>query len=174
MTDDRPRDLPPGLDLDEDDLVEDHGIEEEEPDERYSGWDGIGTRREARERALALLYEAEQRRLSPAAEVLDTLPVRPEAFAGELVVGTSDHQDEIDRIITDHSHRWPLVRMPAIDRALLRLGVYELVYTDVPTGAVISEAVELAKRYSTDESHRFVNGVLSAVAVNHRGSSPGA
>jgi len=156
---------PPELHLDDGDVVEGVEIIEDRPaEERSSGFDGVGTRREARERALALLYEAEQRQLAPAASVLDDLPVLPERFACELVVGVSDHLDAIDAIITEHSESWPLERMPALDRALLRLGIYELRWTDVPTGAVISEAVELAKRYSTDDSHRFVNGMLARVA----------
>ncbi|MBX3285980.1 MAG: transcription antitermination factor NusB [Actinobacteria bacterium] len=124
----------------------------------------MGTRRESRERALALLYEAEQRGIVPPAAVVDQLPVPPEAFAGELVVGVSDHLAEIDDRLRSYSVSWPLERMPAIDRALLRLGTYELAYTDVPVGACISEAVELAKRYSTDDSHKFVNGMLARVA----------
>lgn len=163
MTGDRPDNLPPELGVEPDDIVEDHGVVDEAI-ERFSGWDGVGTRREARERTLALLYEAEQRGLEPNAEVLEGLPVRPEPFTCELVEGVSRHLAEIDAVISAESHRWPLDRMPAIDRALLRLGVYELCWTDVPTGAVISEAIELAKRYSTDESHRFVNGLLSTVA----------
>src|SRR5699024_1882926 len=160
-------DLPPDLETSDDDIVEDLGVAEEH-EERISGWDGIGTRREARERALALLYEAEQRELSPLADVLDGLAVLPEEFASDLVAGVSDRLTELDEIISGYSRRWPLERMPALDRALLRLGVYELTATDVPTGAVISEAVELAKRYSTDESHRFINGLLSRVAAESR------
>lgn len=177
MTDPNPALLPPDLALHDDDVVEavevvaEPDLEEvdegEGPDaapERVSGFDGIGTRRESRERALALLYEAEQRLISPPAGVIDELPVPPEAFAGELVVGVSDHLAEIDELLRTYSVSWPLERMPAIDRALLRLGTYELVYTDVPVGACISEAVELAKRYSTDDSHKFVNGMLARVA----------
>lgn len=132
--------------------------------ERVSGFDGIGTRREARERALALLYEAESKGLSPLASVLDALPLAPEPFAGELVVGVSDHLGELDELIGRYSKGWPIGRMPAIDRALLRMGTYELAHTDVPVGACISEAVELAKRYSTDDSSSFVNGLLGRIA----------
>ena len=136
--------------------------------ERVSGFDGVGTRRESRERALALLYEAEQRAIAPVDSILASLPVPPEAFAAELVVGVSGHQQEIDDTISRLSVGWPLERMPALDRALLRLGIYELGWTDVPVGAVISEAVELAKRYSTDDSHKFINGVLARVATESR------
>jgi transcription antitermination protein NusB len=132
----------------------------------YQG--GVGSRREARERALALMYEAETKSLTPA-EVIDALPLPPEPFAGELLIGVGDHADEIDATIRDYAKGWTLERMPALDRALLRIGVYELRYTpDVPTGAVISEAVELAKTFSTDDSGKFVNGMLSAIAADLR------
>lgn len=135
---------------------------------RTSGRDGIGTRREARERALSLLYEAEQRGLVPLAAVLGELAVPAEPFVRELVEGVSAHLVELDAEIAARSVSWPLERMPAIDRALLRLGCFELRHTDVPVAACLSEAVELAKRYSTEDSHRFVNGLLSAVAKDAR------
>jgi len=177
--------LPPGLDLADDDVIEafeevevpiEDSIEEvdaadqfePEAPARVSGFDGVGTRRESRERALALLYEAEQKGLSPMAEVIDLLPVAPEPFAAELVVGVSDHLEEIDDLIGRYSVGWTVARMPAIDRTLLRLATYELAHTDVPVGACISEAVELAKRYSTDDSHTFVNGLLSRLATELR------
>jgi N utilization substance protein B len=136
--------------------------------ERRSGFDGVGTRREARERALALLYEAEQKAISPPAGVLDELPIPVEAYAGELVVGVSDHLAEIDDLLGRFAVGWTVVRMPAIDRTLLRLAAFELGYTDVPVGVCISEAVELAKRYSTDDSPGFVNGLLSRLATELR------
>lgn len=150
-----------------DDLVDAEVVGDDAP-ERVSGFDGVGTRRESRERALALLYEAEQKGLSPMATVLDLLPVTPEPFAAELVVGVSDHQAELDELIGRYSVGWTVARMPAIDRTVLRLATYELAHTDVPVGACISEAVELAKRYSTDDSHTFVNGLLSRLAVELR------
>ena len=136
--------------------------------ERVSGFDGIGTRREARERALALLYEAEQKGLRPPASVIDDLPLPAEPYAAELVVGVSDHLEEIDELLGRFSVGWPVGRMPAVDRALLRMATFELGHTDVPVGACISEAVELAKRYSTDDSHTFVNGLLSRLASELR------
>jgi len=129
---------------------------------------GIGSRREARERAFTLLYEAETKGIAPSAVVAD-LPVEPEAFTLELVEGVEVNAPALDLTIERYAHDWTLDRMPALDRAILRLGVYELSHRpDVPTGAVISEAVELAKRFSTDESSRFVNGVLAAVAADVR------
>jgi transcription antitermination protein NusB len=129
---------------------------------------GVGSRREARERALALLYEAEAKSATPA-QVVDELVVTPEPFAAELVVGVGEHLDEIDAVIRAYAQGWTLERMPSIDRALLRIGVFELLHRpDVPTGAVIDEAVALAKEFSTDDSGRFVNGLLSAVAAAER------
>ena len=128
----------------------------------------VGTRREARERALSLLYEAELKDVTPAA-LLDELPLRAEPFVADLVGGVGVHKDVIDELISRYAIDWTLDRMPAVDRNLLRLAVYELLERpDVPLGAVISEAVELAKRYSTDESGRFVNGVLASVAAEVR------
>ncbi|HWG74754.1 MAG TPA: transcription antitermination factor NusB [Acidimicrobiales bacterium] len=123
-----------------------------------------GSRREARERALGLLYEAEVKGQAPRA-LLDGLPVTPDAFVVDVVRGVSSNAAEIDLLIAGHSIDWAVERMPAVDRALLRMATFELMdRPDVPTGAVISEAVELAKQYSTEESGRFVNGVLAAIA----------
>jgi transcription antitermination protein NusB len=127
-----------------------------------------GSRREARERALSLLYEAESKDAAPGS-VLADLPLAPEPFVVDLVTGVADHGDRIDGLIASHAIDWTLDRMPAVDRTVLRLAVYELLERpDIPTGVVISEAVELAKGYSTEESGRFVNGVLSAIAKDVR------
>ena len=81
------------------------------------------------------------------------------------MVGVGENQDDLDAVIASHARNWDVDRMPALDRAILRLATYELMHRpDVPTAVVISEAVELAKSYSTDDSSRYVNGVLSAVA----------
>lgn len=129
---------------------------------------GVGARREARERALGLLYEAEAKDLTPA-EVVAALPLEPDEFAAALVLGVGEHVDEIDAVLARFARGWTIERMPSIDRALLRLAVFELAHRpDVPTGAVISEAVELAKQYSTEDSGRFVNGMLSAIAATVR------
>jgi N utilization substance protein B len=131
---------------------------------------GGGSRRQARERALSLLYEAESKEQTPAS-VLAGLPVAPAEFATELVNGVGAHIDELDKWITGYAKDWTIDRMPALDRALLRIGIFELLHRpDVPTGAVISEAVELAQRFSTDESSRFVNGMLARIAESVRPS----
>lgn len=131
-----------------------------------------GGRRQARERALSLLYEAESKDVTPAA-VLAGLPVEPARFAVDVVAGVGEHREELDGWITGYARDWTIDRMPALDRALLRMGVFELLHRpDVPTGAVISEAVELAQRFSTDESSRFVNGMLARIAEAVRPGSP--
>ena len=121
-------------------------------------------RREARERALELLYEAEIKDTS-SVELISALPVAPDAYSVQLAEGVDAHRVEIDDLLRDHARGWSLERMPAVDRALLRLATYELLHQqEVPVGVVISEAVELASEFSTDDSGRFVNGVLSAIA----------
>jgi N utilization substance protein B len=130
--------------------------------------DAGGPRRQARERALSLLYEAETKEATPAA-VLAALPVEPDAYAVDVVRGVGDHMAELDTWISDYAKDWTIERMPALDRALLRMGIFELLHRlDVPTGAIISEAVELAQRFSTDESSRFVNGMLARIAESVR------
>jgi N utilization substance protein B len=127
-----------------------------------------GPRRQARERALALLYEAESKDAS-VGEVLADLPLAPDPYAETLVSGVAAHLPEIDGWLSRLSHDWAVERMPAVDRALLRMAAYELLHEPaVPVGAVIDEAVELAKSYSTEGSGRFVNGVLSKLASECR------
>src|SRR3954454_4862092 len=127
-----------------------------------------GSRRAARERALELLYEAEAKDTDPAA-LLDELPLDPDPFAAELVRGVAEHGGDIDGLIRRFARGWDLERMPVVDRALLRLGTFELSeHPFTPTAVVISEAVELAKRFSTEESGRFINGMLSRIAEEVR------
>ena len=126
------------------------------------------TRREARERALSLLYEAESKQVEPSA-ILGDLPVEPDPFVTDVVAGVSRELARIDGLISSHAIGWEMDRMPAVDRALLRMATYELIdRPDVPTAVVISEAVDLAAQYSTDDSGRFVNGVLAAIAAEVR------
>src|SRR5581483_10106378 len=117
----------------------------------------VRTRRDARERALSLCYELDVR-----GNCLDDLPV-------ELARGVEEHHDEIDAIITKFADRWSIDRMPVIDRNLLRIAVFELGWQpEIPLGVAISEAVDLAKRYSTDDSGRFVNGMLGRIGEHLR------
>lgn len=118
----------------------------------------------ARERALELLYETEAKDATVEG-VLAALPVAPDPYAVDVVTGVSEHLVRIDGVIARLAPDWPLDRMPVVDRNVLRLGLYELMdRPDVPTPVILDEAVALAKRYSTDESGRFVNGVLAAAA----------
>ena len=123
-----------------------------------------GSRREAREQALSLLYEAEMKSVDPSA-VIAELPVPADLLTEELVSGVAGQRADLDNLVASFSRDWPLERLASIDRCILEMAAYELRNRpDVPTAVVISEAVELAKRYSTEESGRFVNGVLAAIA----------
>jgi len=128
----------------------------------------VATRREARERALELCYELETRSKT-VDEVLDELVVDPDPYAVRLVRGVAEHRSAIDDLLSRLSENWTLDRMPAVDRAVLRIGGYELGWeSDLATGIVIDEAVELARRYSTKDSGRFVNALLSKMAAELR------
>jgi transcription antitermination protein NusB len=131
---------------------------------------GEDRRSEARERALGLLYEAEAKSLT-GRQVIETLPIVPDALAVEIVAGVDDHRDRLDEVIGRHAKGWTVARMAVLDRNVLRIAAFELFERpSVPTAVVLDEAVELAKAYgSTDESSRFVNGILSAVATEIRG-----
>jgi len=99
-------------------------------------------------------------------QVLDALPLPPEPYAEQLFRGVGRRGAELDALVAAQSAAWALGRMPAVDRQLLRLATFELAECmDVPVAVVIDEAVELAKLYSTDDSGRFVNGVLAALAT---------
>lgn len=115
-----------------------------------------------------MLYEAEMKGISPNALLLE-LPIEPDEYASWAVRGIADHGGELDALIEPCLRDWALDRLPQIDREILRLAVLELRdRPDVPTGVVLSEAVELANRYSTDASSRFVNGVLARLAADLR------
>jgi len=130
------------------------------------------TRREARERALSLCYELDVRGLD-ADTLLAALPAPPDEYAEEIVRGVETHREEVDAILRKVSEHWALERMPLVDRAVLRIGCYELGWQpELPTGVVISEAVDLAKQYSTKDSGRFVNGMLGRIAEDLRASEP--
>ena len=116
------------------------------------------------------MFEADQRGRTPG-ETLDEWTARNDppvpAYSAELVEGVARHCARIDEVLTSYAGDWPLERMPAVDRAVLRLATYELLWsTDVPPAVAIDEAVELAKSLSTDESPSFVNGVLARVLAD--------
>ena len=132
----------------------------------------MAARSKARKRALDILFESDQRRtdLRTTLEqwVTRADPPVPE-YSRALVNGVAEHQESIDGMLSACSPGWPLDRMPPVDRTVLRLATYELLWCDdVPTAVAIDEAVELAKSLSTDESPAFVNGVLARLAVQGR------
>jgi transcription antitermination protein NusB len=123
---------------------------------------------EARELALEALYQADQRGLPPE-DAVAGLPAR----AARMVRGVLEQRSELDQAIDRASSGWRVERMPVVDRAVLRLALYELRnQPSTPTAVVINEAVELAKTYSTERSGRFVNGVLSRLALEERAADP--
>lgn len=134
----------------------------------------FGARHKARKRAVDLLFEAEARDVHPVDLAADRVelavaddqvaPVPP--YAQTVIRGVAEHLDETDRVISDHLHEWTLDRLPAVDRAILRIAVWELFHaTDVPPVVAVDEAVELAKQLSTDDSPAFVNGVLGQIVT---------
>ncbi len=124
----------------------------------------MGARRKARKRALDVLYESAQRGTDPVSTLEQRLaqadPPVPE-YTVALVEGVTAHRDRIDELLATYAEDWTLERMPPVDLAALRIGTYELLWCDdVPDPVAVSEAVELAGELSTDESPRFVNGLL--------------
>lgn len=130
-------------------------------------------RSDARERALYALYEASVKGIEPSA-VLAAQVVPPDELTTLLVTGVADNRERLDAAIDAKSQGWTLERMPVLDLNVLRLGAFELAERrDVPVAVVIDEAVALAKRFSTDNSGRFVNGLLAALAPELRHESDG-
>jgi N utilization substance protein B len=130
----------------------------------------VGARSKARKRALDVLYAAELRGEDPLAMLAERVatPESPPVndYTVTLVEGVAAHRERIDELLTEHAEGWTLNRMPAVDLAVLRLGLYELLWaSDVPDPVAIDEAVQLAKSLSTDDSPRFVNGVLGRLAT---------
>ena len=130
----------------------------------------MASRRRARQRALQILFLWDARR-QPVEDVInayyDTLyseeqPERDE-FVANLVRGTVEHVVEVDAQITRHAEHWRMERMPVVDRNILRLAVYEMGHAGTPAAVAIDEALELARKFSNEESVQFVNGVLDAV-----------
>ena len=129
----------------------------------------MGLRRTARECALQMLYQHDVGKQAPET-ILDSFwemneqPEKVRAFATELVRGTISRIKEIDRLIQGHTKNWRLSRMAAVDRNVLRLAVFELLSdAKTPDTVVINEALEIAKKFSTNESAQFVNGVLDSI-----------
>ncbi|MDR6691871.1 N utilization substance protein B [Microbacterium sp. 1154] len=133
----------------------------------------MSARTKARKRALDILFQADVRgeelsiMLATEAKRAANEPAREASwlYARDIVDGVIDNRDAIDEQITTFAKDWSLQRMPAVDRALLRMGAWEILYNDeVPTAVAIDEAVELAKEFSTDDSGSFVHGVLARIA----------
>ncbi|MEJ2870189.1 transcription antitermination factor NusB [Actinomycetospora sp. OC33-EN08] len=132
-----------------------------------------GSRSKARKRALDILFESEARAEDPI-DVLrrrvagsDAPPVSD--FAATLVEGVVSHRDHIDAALGELARGWSVERMAAVDRAVLRIGAFEILFTDdVDDAVAIDEAIQLARELSTDDSPRFVNGVLAALAAGER------
>jgi len=136
----------------------------------------MSARSKSRKRALDVLYAAEARGVSPLIVLAERMevPTGPDLhsyspmgeYAESVVRGVVEHQTRIDTMLGEHSRGWTLERMPAVDRAILRIAVYELLYSlDVPPAVVVNEAVDSAKLLSTDDSPKFINGVLGGIAV---------
>jgi N utilization substance protein B len=133
----------------------------------------LSARTKARKRALDILFQADVRgeelpvMLAVEAKRAASEPDRQASwlYARDIVDGVIDNRDAIDEQITTFAKDWSLQRMPAVDRALLRIGAWEILYNDdIPTAVAIDEAVELAKEFSTDDSGSFVHGVLARIA----------
>ncbi len=125
----------------------------------------MGARSKARKRALDLLFEADQRGLDPVTLLAERLPAADppiSEYAATIVEGGSRHRERIDELLATYAQGWTIDRMPGVDRAVLRIGAWELLFNDeVPDAVAIDEAVELARLLSTDESPAFVNGLLA-------------
>jgi N utilization substance protein B len=124
----------------------------------------VSARSKARRRALDILFESTQREM-PALEVIRARREKTDMviadYTVDIVEGVLERQEQIDEFLSTYSQGWTLDRMPAVDLMILRIGSWELLYNDdVPDGVAVSEAVELAKILSTDESPKFVNGLL--------------
>ena len=129
------------------------------------------SRREDRETGLALVYEADMTG-DDMADVLDRNHADEDDYGTTIAAGVATHRPEIDERIDGVAEDWTVSRMPGIDRSILRMGVWELVYNlDVPATAVVAEAVALANQYSTEKSAPFINGILVKLASIERGET---
>ena len=133
----------------------------------------MGARHSGREAALQMLFQLEASGVSPDQAIMlfwrtfEDADPEGKAYADACVRGVADHLDSIDKRVTAASQNWRLERMSRVDRNLLRLGTWELLYrSDVPRAVILDEAVELAKSFGTDESSGFVNGVLDRIATD--------
>jgi N utilization substance protein B len=127
----------------------------------------VTSRRASRRRAIDVLFQADVTGHDPRVVLAEWTAAGRDVdpYAQELVEGVAEHRGEIDEALGAHAEHWSLERMATLDRTILRIATYELRHRDdVPPGAVISEAVEIAKELSTEDSGRFVNGLLGTIA----------
>lgn len=130
----------------------------------------MGLRREGRETAVQALYAIEQSPVRPREALVlfwetERFKSAVRAFAGELLAGILDHREEIDAQIAAKSPNWSLARMAKIDLAIIRLAAFELLFrADIPKNVTINEAIEIAKKFGSEESPAFVNGILDEIA----------
>lgn len=136
----------------------------------------MSARTKARKRAIDLLYGADMREISLNAAIAmeaERATAQPDraaswSYAREIVEGIAEHGDEIDELIETYAEGWTINRMPATDRAIVRIGIWEILFNEsVPDAVAISEAVEAAKSLSTEDSGGFVNGLLGRIAQTH-------
>jgi N utilization substance protein B len=130
----------------------------------------VSARSKARKRAVDILFEADQRPGTDLRALLDERvrtsgsPAPLPQYAIDVVEGVHDHAERIDEILGTYSRGWTLVRMPAVDRAILRVGTWEILFNDeVPDAVAVDEAVDLARSLSTDDSPAFINGLLGRI-----------
>jgi N utilization substance protein B len=140
-------------------------------------------RSKAREYALQILYQVDVTRSDAQVIMQDFWEAHPapqdvRAFATQVVTGTVEHLGQINQLIAQHANNWDITRMAIVDRNILRMGAFELLYLDdVPPKVCLNEAVELAKRFGDEESSKFVNGILDTIHKTHgrtESAAPGA
>ncbi|KIL48616.1 transcription antitermination protein NusB [Jeotgalibacillus alimentarius] len=126
-------------------------------------------RRTAREKALQALFQMEMNEMEPETAIENILEgEKNDDYLTDLVSGVNDHLTEIDQLIQNHLEKWKIERLARVDRNILRVALYELLYKkeDVPSSVVLNEAVEISKRFGDEKSSKFVNGVLSKAVTN--------
>lgn len=136
----------------------------------------MSARTKARKRALDVLYSAELREQTVSAALSDEderaakQPARAASwtYARQIIEGVTEHSIEIDELIETYAQGWTIKRMPALDRAIARIGIWELLFNpEIPEAVAIAEAVDAARTYSTDDSAGFLNGLLGRIAKSH-------
>jgi N utilization substance protein B len=138
----------------------------------------LGSRRKSREAALQALFLIEMNPINPLeqslAVFLENFPVKQgsQPYFLRLVQGVWEQKEAIDRLIKDYAENWRIERMSGVDRNILRMAVYELIYCDdIPPRVAINEAIDLGKQYSTEESGAFINGILDSIFLERSGKS---